>query len=249
MMEKSLAARLRLLRAQRGLSVKDAAEQLRVDRHTLRRIELGTQEAQYPTLAKIAKGYDVPVEDLLGELVPLGKAPYPGRAEKVASGAAATPLMDHPGVREWLIDHRHMSREDFLSWAGGLEGLEEVEKAIAELHETREALLKELRKPVVQNDLFGPAELEGLTGDDDRTREVFRPGEAARKLGWEIRREYGARENALVNYSRVLFIEGGAEDYLVRGPGGAHDQERHEQMLAARRRVLEEKYAAAAALV
>jgi transcriptional regulator with XRE-family HTH domain len=67
MMQKSLAAKLRLLRAQRGLTVKDAAEQLSIDRHTLRRIELGTQEAQYPTLAKIAEGYDVPVEDLLGE--------------------------------------------------------------------------------------------------------------------------------------------------------------------------------------
>jgi transcriptional regulator with XRE-family HTH domain len=66
MMQKSLAAKLRLLRAQRGLTVKDAAEQLSIDRHTLRRIELGTQEAQYPTLAKIAEGYDVPVEDLLG---------------------------------------------------------------------------------------------------------------------------------------------------------------------------------------
>jgi transcriptional regulator with XRE-family HTH domain len=78
MMQKSLAARLRLLRAQRGLTVKDAARQLGVDRHTLRRIELGTQEAQYPTLAKIAEGYGVPVEDLLEEPVPLGEAPGGG---------------------------------------------------------------------------------------------------------------------------------------------------------------------------
>jgi transcriptional regulator with XRE-family HTH domain len=68
MTQRSLADRLRLLRAQRGLTVKDAAQQLGVDRHTLRRLELGMQEAQYPTLAKIAKGYGVPVEDLLEEL-------------------------------------------------------------------------------------------------------------------------------------------------------------------------------------
>jgi transcriptional regulator with XRE-family HTH domain len=74
MMQKSLADRLRLLRAQRGLTVKDAAQQVGVDRHTLRRIELGTQEAQYPTLAKIAKGYGVPVEELIEEPAVAGKA-------------------------------------------------------------------------------------------------------------------------------------------------------------------------------
>jgi len=48
-----------------------------VDRHTLRRIELGTQEAQYPTLAKIADGYGVPVQELLEEPVVAGKAEAP----------------------------------------------------------------------------------------------------------------------------------------------------------------------------
>src|SRR5215218_8290419 len=77
MIQKPLADRLRLLRAQRGLTVKDAAQQVGVDRHTLRRIELGTQGAQYPTLAKIADGYGVPVEDLLEEPVAAGKAEAP----------------------------------------------------------------------------------------------------------------------------------------------------------------------------
>jgi transcriptional regulator with XRE-family HTH domain len=67
MMQKSLAAKLRLLRAQRGLTLKDASAQLGVDRHTLRRIELGTQQAQYPTLLKIARGYAIDVEELLEE--------------------------------------------------------------------------------------------------------------------------------------------------------------------------------------
>jgi transcriptional regulator with XRE-family HTH domain len=67
MMQKSLAAKLRLLRAQRGLTLKDAAAQLGVDRHTLRRTELGTQQAQYPTLLKIARGYGIDVEELLEE--------------------------------------------------------------------------------------------------------------------------------------------------------------------------------------
>src|SRR5215218_10533237 len=74
MIQKPLADRLRLLRAQRGLTVKDAAQQVGVDRHTLRRIELGTQEAQYPTLAKIAEGYSVPIEELIEESAFVGKA-------------------------------------------------------------------------------------------------------------------------------------------------------------------------------
>jgi len=96
MMQKPLAAKLRLLRAQRGLTVKDAAFQVGVDRHTLRRIELGTQEAQYPTLAKIADGYGVPVEDLLEEPVAAGKAearrrgPPIGAAQKRLGGRTPT---------------------------------------------------------------------------------------------------------------------------------------------------------------
>jgi transcriptional regulator with XRE-family HTH domain len=66
LMQKSLAARLRVLRARRGLSLLAASEELGVDRHTLRDLELGRgRTPRYPTLAKIAEGYDVPVEDLL----------------------------------------------------------------------------------------------------------------------------------------------------------------------------------------
>jgi transcriptional regulator with XRE-family HTH domain len=91
MMQKSLAAKLRLLRAQRGLTVKDAAEQLGIDRHTLRRIELGTQEAQYPTLTKIAKGYGVPVEDLLEEPVPLAEAQEAEPSHEAQAPGSAPP--------------------------------------------------------------------------------------------------------------------------------------------------------------
>src|SRR5918993_4397229 len=65
-MQRSLAARLRVLRARKGLTLLAASEELGVDRHTLRDLELGRgRTPRYPTLAKIAEGYDVPVEDLL----------------------------------------------------------------------------------------------------------------------------------------------------------------------------------------
>jgi transcriptional regulator with XRE-family HTH domain len=92
MMQKSLAAKLRLLRAQRGLTVKDAAGQLGIDRHTLRRIELGTQEAQYPTLAKIAEGYEVPVEELLEENGPLADATQESGQPETAPPPAEPPV-------------------------------------------------------------------------------------------------------------------------------------------------------------
>lgn len=68
MMQGSLAEKLRVLRAQKGLTLVEASERLGVDRHTLRRLELGGgRRPQYPTLTKIAKGYGVPVEELLEE--------------------------------------------------------------------------------------------------------------------------------------------------------------------------------------
>src|ERR687897_156636 len=66
LMQRSLAARLRVLRARKGLILVAASEELGIDRHTLRDLEFGRgRTPRYPTLAKIAEGYDVPVEDLL----------------------------------------------------------------------------------------------------------------------------------------------------------------------------------------
>ena len=131
MTQKSLANRLRLLRAQRGLTVKDAAQQVGVDRHTLRRIELGTQGAQYPTLAKIADGYGVPVEDLLEEPVAAGKAeapeagpPYRRSPEKEAGQSDIDSSVDE-------------ERRIIPQSANALRGLIEVMKGFKALRETQ----------------------------------------------------------------------------------------------------------------
>jgi transcriptional regulator with XRE-family HTH domain len=63
----SLAERLRVLRAQRGMTLVEAAEQAGVGRDTLSDLERGRRHPVMPTLAKIAQGYGVPVEDLLEE--------------------------------------------------------------------------------------------------------------------------------------------------------------------------------------
>jgi transcriptional regulator with XRE-family HTH domain len=66
--------RLRVLRAERGLSLTEAAERAGIQRQTLALLERGERHPHDPTLAKIAKGYGVPVKDLLEEPVPLGEA-------------------------------------------------------------------------------------------------------------------------------------------------------------------------------
>ncbi len=52
----------------------EAAEQAGVGRDTLSDLERGRRHPVMPTLAKIARGYDVPVEDLLEEPALAGKA-------------------------------------------------------------------------------------------------------------------------------------------------------------------------------
>ena len=74
MMQGSLAERLRILRAREGLTLTEASERIGITRHTLSSLERGGQEPHYPTLAKIAKGYGVPVEELLEEPVSLAEA-------------------------------------------------------------------------------------------------------------------------------------------------------------------------------
>jgi transcriptional regulator with XRE-family HTH domain len=99
MTQGSLAERLRVLRAQHGLSLTEASEKIGVNRHTLRDLELGKREPYGPTIRKIAEGYSVPVARLLEEPVPLAKAPRgAGRAE---IGAGLEEWLEEPYVESW----------------------------------------------------------------------------------------------------------------------------------------------------
>jgi transcriptional regulator with XRE-family HTH domain len=71
MMGTSLAERLRIFRARAGLTVLEAAKRIGVDRHTLRRLELGeVSEPEYATVKKIAQFYGVSVAELMGDPEP-----------------------------------------------------------------------------------------------------------------------------------------------------------------------------------
>jgi transcriptional regulator with XRE-family HTH domain len=78
MMQTSLGHKLRLLRAERQMSLRQAAAQAGLAKETISEIERGLAHPHDVTLAKLAKAYDIPLEELLEEpepAVPLAEAP------------------------------------------------------------------------------------------------------------------------------------------------------------------------------
>jgi transcriptional regulator with XRE-family HTH domain len=79
-MEKTLARRLRIERAARGLSLTEAAEKIGIRRDTLSELERGKRGAYSGTLEKIADAYDLSLGELLSEettVAPKADAPTP----------------------------------------------------------------------------------------------------------------------------------------------------------------------------
>src|SRR5215211_8334103 len=92
-MQGSLARKLRVLRAERGLTLRQAAEQAGVRPGTLSELERGLHRPHDITLSRVAKGYGIPVEELLEEPVPLAEASQEIRRLE-DKGAEAEPPQD-----------------------------------------------------------------------------------------------------------------------------------------------------------
>src|SRR5215212_6083103 len=78
MIEMSLPVRLRVLRAERKLSLREVTEQTGIQKATLSKLENGLAHPRDRTLAKLAEFYGVPLTELMQEeesTAPLGKAP------------------------------------------------------------------------------------------------------------------------------------------------------------------------------
>jgi transcriptional regulator with XRE-family HTH domain len=224
-MQGSLAHKLRVLRAERGLTLREAASLTGVAKETISDIERGLRHPHDPTLAKIAQGYGVPVGDLLGEPVPAGKAPAPqheaGRPEEEAAVRdLEVPYMDRPEVRDWLIRSGHKSDAEFQEYLEHLDlGLDAegrprgLERAITELREQRDRLTEDLRRRSTQTALFPPR--QELPTKEERIKEALRPAHEAFKLRGEVRFKYLSREADIINYGRRLHAEGVTQDHLV----------------------------------
>jgi transcriptional regulator with XRE-family HTH domain len=101
MMHGSLPSRLRVLRARQGLTLIEAAEQLGIGRDTLSELERGNRHPVMPTLAKIARGYGVPVEELLGEPVLAGEREDGPSLEELSRAAGCKTRWLNMPEEEW----------------------------------------------------------------------------------------------------------------------------------------------------
>ena len=118
-MQDTLARKLRVLRAERGLTLREAEQLTGVDKDTLSKIERGLRHPYDVTLSKLARGYEVPVENLLEEPVPLDEAPREAGRTHIDQGAERLKSSGSklPEVADLLLDLGQML---LLTWESEL---------------------------------------------------------------------------------------------------------------------------------
>jgi XRE family transcriptional regulator of biofilm formation len=192
MMQGSLAERLRILRAREGMTLTEASERIGITRHTLSSLERGGQEPHYPTLAKIARGYGVPVEDLLEESVPLAEAPSgAGRIEWDTAVRGARQLRERGWRRmEEALSAWRASKERGEAPDARREYREEMGALLQQAYDAETALLEALADPL---DLDEFAEVQTADWVYWRLRAMVTEG-----TGLSIREEaeHGASQDA-----------------------------------------------------
>ena len=99
-MDESLARKLRVLRAERGWTLNQAAERAGVQPETISDAEHGKRRPYTPTLTKIAKGYGVPIEELIQEPALAGKAEAPASGPSLLERALDAARQDADNARK-----------------------------------------------------------------------------------------------------------------------------------------------------
>jgi transcriptional regulator with XRE-family HTH domain len=239
LMQESLGHKLRVIRAERGLSLREAARRAGVVKETISDIERGHSHPYDVTLAKLAKVYDVSLEELLEEPALAGKAeaPSPGPSapdpreydEILIPRSRLTPEVFR-GVLEALIEHEHQMGALSVSMEAGY-----VEVGLAEAPpppgpSDRATLSEEWRlrllAPIAPaatalNALFGPK----VGANDFTIKEYEQVGEAfvrldaatAHAMSSEyIHSEEGASEAELAAFNRVGSFHAGGPMYELR---------------------------------
>jgi transcriptional regulator with XRE-family HTH domain len=116
MTQTSLGHKLRLLRAERGLTLREAASLSGVAKETISDIERGIRHPHDVTVAKLARAYDVPIEDLLEEPVlaaPKASAP-PSEATTGPPRVGKERLQEHfEDVLQDEVDYLNRMIADF----------------------------------------------------------------------------------------------------------------------------------------
>jgi len=160
MMQEILARKLRVLRAERGITLQEAEELTGVTRETLGALEHGQRGAYTNTLQKIAEGYGTTVEALVREelAAPLGKAPSPGPPQ-----VSRERLQEHfENVRQNEVDYLNWMIADF--WRLALPG-EKPEKPEAHFPPEdidTDRIWQFLEHALGARNVFGPEEAERI---------------------------------------------------------------------------------------
>lgn len=202
-----LARRLRVLRAERGLTLTSAAERIGIERKTLSDLEHGKRHPYEPTLAKIARGYGIGVE----ELIDLDSYDSPKEVAPRSPGRPRTgDLLEEKEIVAWLQDHGHLNRVEFVEWAEGLiEGLDYEERRLAllrgidVLHELEEYLVD-----LVRYNRRAQRELFPWVNEENQLRTELARGRLSWKLSNEIRFVYLSRVVEIMNFSKMLAAAG-----------------------------------------
>jgi transcriptional regulator with XRE-family HTH domain len=218
-----LARRLRILRAERGLSLTDAAEQCDIERNTLSDLERGRRHPYYPTLAKIARGYGLDVEELvdLEPAPPKEGAPESGqqpKAEEVTgedigfSHEVESDLFERVDVRAWLqgveAERLLMSDDELLAeWQDLVESKPWSEDAVNVLAKELQDVIEEEKK--VERALTSLLNKRGtILGDDDQLPMYTR----IRRM---LRARYEYVYRGIETFNANLFARGEAEDVVT----------------------------------
>jgi transcriptional regulator with XRE-family HTH domain len=180
MVQSSLATRLRVLRAERELTLREAATRVGVRPGTLSELERGMRHPHDRTLSRIAKGYGVSIEELLEgpageparEPVPLAEAPGEGTTEgagepeqwrRLSYVRAWSDFVDEMAgdVEEWKYaeagyqDPADLPEEAFLAFARAATSLAKTYRLVSKIvHERlKPALQSEPRTPPVEEEI------------------------------------------------------------------------------------------------
>jgi transcriptional regulator with XRE-family HTH domain len=203
MTNEALARKLRILRAARGISLREAEKLTGVTRETLGALEHGQRGAHTGTLQKIATGYGVSVSDLMREGLEAEEVLL-SKAEASEAGAReAKVALESPRVWAWLVERGAvlllMSDEDF----GNEVTTSEPNALLASLREERDRLLKEIDKRETRDKLF-PTNVAAQGSKQARISEAMRPYRQVGRLRRQATHEYGIKERILENYIKHL---------------------------------------------
>src|SRR5215216_3760919 len=140
MTHESLARRLRVLRAARGITLAEAEELTGVTRETLGALEHGQRSAYTSTLEKIAKGYGITASALLEE-----------GPEAVLAGTGKAEAPSEVGHVDASLEAERRAQEDLQRELGRLEGLWGWKRYLTRRVEWCEKVLQKSREESFNN--------------------------------------------------------------------------------------------------